>query len=271
MFVEISTNLKDSLPIVLLTVGHTANQPKTDRPIGMSCCQILWCTDGNGIYEVGGKTFPLEKGKGVFTRNAVPHRYEGVNLSTSWVTFLIDPGFLDYFKVGDYLYFDSPQFLEEERISLDRQCRGYSTPVSRSALVYAFICEFFTAVMSSQECVEDKVRRYLENHYSEPITLDMIAEHVGMNRFSLCHYFSESCGVSVMTELTRIRIEKAKGLLRYSDYQIEVIGKACGFESQSYFSKRFREYCECSPSEYRIAKRQLLFEKSLFVEKKDKI
>ena len=54
-----------------------------------------------------------------------------------------------------------------------------------------------------------------------------------------------------MQALKRIRIQKAKMFLLYSQAPIEEIGKMCGYDSGSYFTKIFRELEGCSPSEYR--------------------
>ena len=69
--------------------------------------------------------------------------------------------------------------------------------------------------------------------------------------FAFCRYYVRERGVTVMEDLFRIRIAKAKRLLRYSDESVESVGRACGFESPSYFSKRIRKAVGCTPVEYR--------------------
>jgi transcriptional regulator GlxA family with amidase domain len=54
-----------------------------------------------------------------------------------------------------------------------------------------------------------------------------------------------------MDELLKIRISKAKRMLRYTGDSIAAISRACGFESPCYFTKRFGEQVGRSPSEYR--------------------
>ena len=95
------------------------------------------------------------------------------------------------------------------------------------------------------------MRSYLEQHYAEPLTLDDVAAVAGTDRFSLCHIYAKERGTTVMEDLLRIRIEKAKRLLRFYTMPVGQVGKSCGFSDASYFSLRFREICGCSPKEYR--------------------
>ena len=54
-----------------------------------------------------------------------------------------------------------------------------------------------------------------------------------------------------MDALLSVRISKAKRMLRYGNDNVEEIGKKCGFESPSYFCKRFRAIVGVTPLQYR--------------------
>ena len=96
-----------------------------------------------------------------------------------------------------------------------------------------------------------QIDQILECRYNEPLTLDEIATEVGMDRFSLCRYYAAERGMTVMDKLFHIRIEKAKRFLKYGTDPIEQVGRMCGFDSPSYFGKRFREAVGQTPAEYR--------------------
>ena len=95
------------------------------------------------------------------------------------------------------------------------------------------------------------VRRYIENHYREPLTLDLLAQSVHMNKFHLAHTFSKEFGLSPFNYIQQLRIRESKELLCTTDYPLTQIASMCGFSSPSYFSQRFRASAGISPAEYR--------------------
>ena len=111
--------------------------------------------------------------------------------------------------------------------------------------------ELFSTILSSADTLSVRVLRLLEQRYSEPLTLYDIADEFGVDRFSLCRTYKAERGVTVMEDLNRIRIAKAKRFLKYGTDPIEKVGQLCGYESASYFGKRFRESVGQTPAEYR--------------------
>lgn len=251
MFFEIGKEAYKYLPIVLDTVGETKKQDHIIRPGGLGCHEIIWIKKGEGTFNVEGDVFVLEEGQGIFMRRNVSHEYQGEDFTTGWCTFTMPEEMLDYMGVPRVMHFEVPRFLDAETDSLHEFAMGDSTMLTRSSAVYSYLTDFFSAVLGNEDTLAVKVLRLLESRYGEPLTLDTIAREVGTDRFSLCRAFMKERGCSVMDELKRIRIAKAKRFLKYSTDSAESIGRMCGFESPSYFAKRFREVCGCTPTEYR--------------------
>ena len=89
---------------------------------------------------------------------------------------------------------------------------------------------------------------YLEARYREPISLDTLANEVHLTRDYLCALFKKEMGHTILQRLTLIRIGWARLYLeQYPDKKAYEIGKMCGFESPSYFGKRFREAVGMTP------------------------
>ncbi len=253
MFFEIDKNALRALPIVLHTVGETLKEDKIHRPAGLGFHEIIWVRRGEGIFNIEGSIFVLGEGQGVFMRGDVGHEYHGDDFTTGWCTFSMPEETLDYLGVPRVMRFDVPSFLDSETDALHDFSVGDSTVLTRSSAVYSYVIDFFSAVCGDKELFSVKVSHILESRYGEPLTLDMIASELGTDKFTLCRAFMSEKGTSVMEELKRIRIAKAKRFLRYSSESIENIGKMCGFESPSYFAKRFKEACGVTPTEYRIS------------------
>lgn len=251
IFAEIDKKAFETLPFVLNTVGESEVQPPISLPHGSIYHEFIWVTAGCADFSVGEKKFSLPAGEGVFMRAAVPHRYVGSPLATAWCTFVGGEGLLDYVGVGDFYRFRVPSFLPEDAAALYRLASGDSNVISRADAAYHLVSELLLATFAVGVSPAAKVRAYLEQHYAEPLTLDDIAEVIGGDRFSLCRTYIKERGVTVMEDLHRIRVEKAKRLLRFYTMPVSQIGRACGFSDASYFSLRFREICGCSPKEYR--------------------
>ena len=252
MFAEIRKELFDALPFVLCTVGESRPQRAVDRPEGFDFHQFIWIAEGEGVFSSGKQYFCLGPGEGMFYRRGVPQSYHNIGeLHTIWVTFRGAEGVLDYYHAPDAFRFRVPKFLPAATAALEEVCHGNSTILSRSAAGYNWLAELMEAIFSVSIPFSEQLRQFLENHYNEPLTLDDIAEQMGTDRFTLCRRCAQERGISPMEQLKKIRIAKARQFLRYTTRSVEEIGKMCGFDSPSYFGKRFREENGCSPREYR--------------------
>ena len=96
-----------------------------------------------------------------------------------------------------------------------------------------------------------KVRNYLDEHFTEKITLDELSDSFFINKFYLVRLFKEQYGQSINHYLQQIRITKAKQLLRFTDKTVEQIGLECGLGAHSYFTRTFKKVEGITPSEFR--------------------
>jgi len=62
--------------------------------------------------------------------------------------------------------------------------------------------------------------------------------------------FKESTGLTCQKYLTKLRMEKAKALLTHTDTPISIISELCGYQSQSAFSRKFKEYYGDTPKAF---------------------
>ena len=97
------------------------------------------------------------------------------------------------------------------------------------------------------------VRNYIEQHYKENLTLDLLAEKVSINKYYMSHAFKREYGVSPISYLITCRIREGKRLLSETDLSLSQIAAVLGFSSSSYFSQSFRNAEGMSPTEFRRA------------------
>lgn len=241
------------LPVVICNIGETPAQPRVERPEGFQFHHVLWVERGEGLFTLASQQRVLSAGEGLFCRRGVPHGYErtGEQFSTRWLTFLGGESALAYYSAPEAFFFRCSAELSAATLQLEQRCRESSTPLSRSAAGFAWLSQWLASVFEAQPPASARIQQYLEAHFSSALTLEEIGAHVGMDRFTLCRYFRESTGTTVMEQLKRIRIAKAKQYLRYTTFSMEEIGALCGYGSPSYFGKIFREETGRTPRAYR--------------------
>ena len=96
-----------------------------------------------------------------------------------------------------------------------------------------------------------KVKDYIDEHYMEDLTLDILAEKSQMSKYYLVHSFTKNNGCSPISYLNEKRIEESKRLLEETTTSIADIARKLGFSSQSYFSQAFKKKTLMTPIEYR--------------------
>lgn len=107
---------------------------------------------------------------------------------------------------------------------------------------------------ASKEC--EFIRRYIDNHFKEDLTLDHLAKLAHLNKYYLSHSFRREFGTSPINYLISRRVDESRFLLRKTDHPLSLIAEILGFSSLSYFSQCFRRVEGVSPTEYRNQNRK---------------
>lgn len=104
----------------------------------------------------------------------------------------------------------------------------------------------------SRKYVVEQMLSFFEDHYSEKISLDQIAENMYLSPFYISKIFKSETGASPIRHLINIRLEKAKELLEKGDItSIQEVAGAVGYEDAYHFSKLFKKRYGVSPSQAR--------------------
>jgi two-component system response regulator YesN len=92
---------------------------------------------------------------------------------------------------------------------------------------------------------------YIQLNFTRELSLEKVAGHVGISKSYLSRVFSEYTGERFSAYLQRLRLERAKELLRFSNDRIYEIASQVGFWNSRYFSKVFQEAVGLTPADYR--------------------
>lgn len=97
----------------------------------------------------------------------------------------------------------------------------------------------------------EKIKRYIVEHLTEPISLKSLAELVGLNQVYCGALFRKTQGMTIAEYTNRIRVGRATTLLEEGAHHISEIAYMCGFNDVYYFSTIFKRLMGVSPSKYR--------------------
>lgn len=83
------------------------------------------------------------------------------------------------------------------------------------------------------------------------ITLQIVADAVGVSRWHLSRLLRSWTGLSFLGLLAALRIREAKRLLIESSLSVKEVAARCGYEHVSHFDRQFRRQCGMTPGTYR--------------------
>lgn len=93
---------------------------------------------------------------------------------------------------------------------------------------------------------------YIENHFTEPLCVQDIANALGLSASRVCALANQiEPGMTIIKLLTQKRIATAKTLLRTTKTTIREIAERVGIPDYNYFTKVFKKHTGKTPSQYR--------------------
>ena len=96
-----------------------------------------------------------------------------------------------------------------------------------------------------------QMMNYVHEHFREKVYLEEIASAASVSPRECTRCFKRQIDFTPMEYLNQYRVRMAADELKNGSSPISVIGEDCGFASDSYFGKIFKQYMNCSPREYR--------------------
>lgn len=103
----------------------------------------------------------------------------------------------------------------------------------------------------------DNALQYIRENYSENLSLKSILDLTNYSKSHFIRLFKESTGMNVSEYINKYRIEKSCLDLIYSSSNITEIATANGFNNIQYFSRKFKEYMNCTPKQYQKKRKKL--------------
>ena len=98
---------------------------------------------------------------------------------------------------------------------------------------------------------KDVIKDYIDRNYKKDISAKDVAGILGYSDVYFSKVFKQLFDDNFINYLTKIRIDRAKLLLKDVSFNIKEVGKSVGYADSNYFTKVFKRSIGMSPSEYR--------------------
>ena len=244
-----------------------ATKPHTSKRANLASYLFFLVSSGSGSLHYDGKEYSLSAGDCVFIDCRHPYSHSTTeNLwNLSWAHFdgPTAAGIYRKYKERGGLPAFTPKDFDAYQDAFRRLYRIASVEsYTRDMEINAALSHLLSLLMADSWHPEEaqtgtkktgmmEVKNYLDEHFTEKITLDDLAERFHINKYYLTRIFKEQIGVSIMDYLISIRITAAKNMLRFSKMSAEEIGIACGIGDVYYFSRVFKKVEGIGVREYR--------------------
>ncbi len=98
---------------------------------------------------------------------------------------------------------------------------------------------------------KDIIKDYIDRNYKKDISAKDVASILGYSDVYFSKVFKQLFDDNFINYLTKIRMDRAKLLLKDVSFNIKEVGKSVGYADSNYFTKVFKRSVGMSPSEYR--------------------
>ena len=265
--------IKDkSRPLIVTSCGtyrlkNTKKLP-TWRPKGRLDYQLLYIVSGKGHFYFKGEDRVVYAGRMVLIQPRQEQRYDYYGEDKPevyWVHFTGSDvkNILHRYQIpmDDPIFYSGASstysYLFKEMIHELQTCRtGYEE------LLTMYLKQIFLLVQRTRQeerptvstYIQEEMeyaRRYFNEHYNEPISIQEYAESRNMSVCWFQRNFKQIVKHTPMQYLLTIRVNNATSLLETTNYGLAEIATIVGYEDPLYFSRLFRKIKGVSPRDYR--------------------
>ena len=139
--------------------------------------------------------------------------------------------------------------------------RSFAPATLSSAIRNGFDAETFTLAGGRERGAGlapwqlKRAKALIENHLVSGICVEQVATVCGLSPSQFSRAFRTSTGFSPHSWLIHRRVEKARELLSVRTTPLVEVALACGFSDQSHFTRRFKQFQNVTPGQYRDSAR----------------
>lgn len=244
--------------------GHSYGPANRDHYL------LHFVTKGKGTFYCENKRYEIQAGQGFLIVPGIVTSYIADTeepWTYSWIGFNGEN--VDFYLSQTGLGSDSPVFAYEDSKAFSRifseikhlnrnTVAGQVKMIGNLYVLLSLVMENSTpisyqgkAFFSSKENYIKNAVTYIQTNYSRKITVQEIADYLGLNRSYFGVIFKELMKMSPQDFIIYFRMDKAKKLLSDMSMNIGDVSRSVGYEDPLTFSKLFKKNVGVSPNAYR--------------------
>ncbi|WP_304964615.1 AraC family transcriptional regulator [uncultured Oscillibacter sp.] len=244
---------------------------KYNRHCHSDIAELMFLEEGTSEYSLGPDVYTLQAGDVIFVNAGVVHAekplgsepfslwtlsFSGVSLFGLEPNQLIPSSIYPVIAVGQVQGFLSQRFsdlygeLISPQLYTDERCKFIVGDIllQLSRILHT---TSYNRDLRDPDSISDRAMQYINEHYTDPITLNELAELFYCSPYHLNHEMKRKLGISPINYLISRRLGEAQRLLLSTNMKIVKIADRVGYENTQYFTNLFKKYVGCSPRDFR--------------------
>lgn len=232
--------------------------------------EVLLIEEGSAKFRIGDGTYDVQSGDLLIFNSGVVHdelsdtpfgscciAVGGLRLPGLRENALVADGAPVVYPVGEELadlralYDMMYRYLTADRVDCEAFCHRLMLALLDRVLTISGSVSLRLPDNPEPSALGKQVQDYIDQHFSEPLTLQDLGKALHASPYYLAHVFKEMSGYSPMQYLLRRRIGEAQNLLISTDLPIARISELVGYETQNYFTLQFSKHVGMPPREFR--------------------
>lgn len=240
--------------------------------------EIVFVKKGRITIYVGDESFQATAGDLFFVNSGELHFMESDDMSVEYYTLLFPLSFLS-FQMDDALEQEVFLPLRQKNLLLPIQLKGLQEEAQMTDLIREIIQVndekeigyqlrtrillleliegllkedgLVPAVFGNAAGMQRELLAYIQEHYTEKITLHMLAEEFHLSEKYISWYFKEHFSISFTQYVAHLRMTRAKDILLTSEQSVTEVALSCGYPSVNLFIRSFKDMYGITPLQYR--------------------
>ena len=229
---------------------------------------LIYCTDGNGILTIDGKTTVIKSGDFIYLPQGSKHQYHAHDKtpwSIYWLHFdgSLANAFCEHLNLSEYFLnigvqprvirvFDAISALRYSSHNIAEFIQGGHQV--QALLSYIALLSQQRQPYSGKSIDTESIRALMQENIHGHLDLETIAEKVQLSKYHFSKKFKAQTGESPIQYFINMKMQRACYLLDSNPRPIKHIAAEMGYEDAYYFSRLFKKTIGMAPEKYRQAK-----------------
>ena len=210
---------------------------------------LHFVVSGKGFFKIADREYSVNAGN-IFVIPPFIETYYEADFDNPWeyiwIGFTAPQGF-DIF-CDDVIYLPSASHIFEDMKKCSKRTVG------KTEFLCSKLWQLFSEILEKGEEKVDYIEKALSiisSEYMSDITVQSIADRIGLERTYFSNIFKKEVGISPKKYLLKYRMDQAADLIKNRGYSVSITALSVGYNDVYTFSKMFKQYYGVSPLQFK--------------------